>query len=230
MAQKPKLKKRILSSAPVHFLGSLMFSLLMRGMFLTARVKRDFPESMQAYFRGEVPAIFCFWHGRMIMHPFVRPPKRTMSVLISHHNDGALITATMRWLGIDSVRINSRRSNTRTLRELIAVTARKGNIAITPDGPRGPFQQAAGGAAYVASKTGYPIVPVTFSARRHWRLRSWDQFMIPKFFTQIQFIASAPIHVAADMADVDLDQITAQLEAELIRITLAADITCGVAR
>ena len=230
MAKKPKLKKRILSSAPVHFLGSLIFSLLMRAMFLTARVKRDFPESMQAYFRGEIPAIFCFWHGRMIMHPFVKPPHRKMFVLISHHNDGALITATMRWLGIDSVRINSRRSNTATLRQLVKVTEHSDNIAITPDGPRGPFQQAAGGAAYVASKTGYPIVPVTFSARRHWRLRSWDQFLIPKFFTQIHFIASAPIHVANDTTDADLDQITAQLETELIRITLVADITCGIAR
>jgi lysophospholipid acyltransferase (LPLAT)-like uncharacterized protein len=230
MAKKSSLKKRILSSAPVHFLGSLIFSLLMRGMFLTGRVTRDFPESMQPYARGELPAIFCFWHGRMLMHPFVRPGNRSMSVLISHHNDGALITATMRWLGIGSVRIHSRRNNAKTVRELLAVTERGGNIGITPDGPRGPFQQAAGGAAYVASKTGYPMIPVTFSARRHWRLRSWDQFLIPKFFTQIHFVAGDPIHVIRDTEDDVRDALTTQLATELTRITLAADITCGVAQ
>lgn len=229
MAGKPSLKKRVLKSGPVHFFGSFVASLIMRAIFISSRVQYQFPQSVLPYLHSEAPAIFCFWHGRMIMHPFVKP-KRPMYVLISHHNDGALITMTMKWFGIDSVRTARKRGGTPAIRELLAVAHRADNISITPDGPRGPFQVAADGAAYVAQKTGYPIVPVTFSASRHWRLRSWDKFMVPKFFTRILFIAGEPIIVstAPENEDAAIALGTAQLQEYLVRITAEADQTLGV--
>lgn len=224
---KKSLQKRLLSSPLVHFFGTLIFSLLLRSIYCTSRVHQQMPAECDPYLHGEKPAIFCFWHGRMIMHPFIRPP-RSMHVLISQHNDGALITRTMRWFGIDSVRVARKRGSTPAMRELFAVTQRAENIAITPDGPRGPFQKAADGAAYVAMKTGYPLIPVTFSARRHWRLRSWDKFMIPKWCTQIQFVADQPIFVVGDDDDAALAATTAMLEKTLVDITAQADIMCGV--
>lgn len=227
MGATTSLKKRIASASLVHFFGTLVFSLLLRIVFLTSRVQYQFSEKALPYLSGAQPAIFCFWHGRMIMHPFVKPRGRRMYVLISHHNDGALITRTMRWFGIDSVRIARKRRGVTAMRELFAVTERGDNIAITPDGPRGPFQQAADGAAYVAMKTGYAIIPVTFSARRYWRLRSWDRFMIPKFFTRIVFIAVDPM-ILSDEGDAALQTATATLETCLTDITAQADGMLGV--
>ncbi|OYW13455.1 MAG: hypothetical protein B7X02_02170, partial [Rhodospirillales bacterium 12-54-5] len=72
MRKKSSLKKRIFSSHAVHFFGSLLFSLLMRGMFYSARVRYQFSPAVVSYWENNDPAIFCFWHGRMIMHPFVK--------------------------------------------------------------------------------------------------------------------------------------------------------------
>ena len=150
-----------------------------------------------------------------------------MYVLISHHNDGAIITAVMKWFGIDSVRGSKKLGSTAALRNLLDITERGGNISITPDGPRGPFQKAAQGAAYVAAKTGYPLLPVTFSASRYWRFRSWDKFMLPKPFGRVQFVASIPQTVRAE-DEATLAAATATLEQTMAKITVEADRLCGV--
>ncbi len=227
MARRP-LKKRILNSPVVHFVLSLLMSLAMRAIYLTCRHEKIlFAEESTPYYNGELPAIFCFWHGRMIMQPFVKPPRRSMSVLISHHNDGALITATMLWFGIGSVRGSKKLGSTQAVRSLLDISERGGNIAITPDGPRGPFQKAAQGAAYVAAKTGYPLLPITFSASRHWRFKSWDKFMMPKPFSRLTYVVGPLLRATGD-SDEAVATTTAALEETLTRITAEADRTCGV--
>lgn len=227
MARKKSLSKRIFRTRAMHFMLSVIASLLMRFIYLTSRVEKRFPDVTLPYLRGENPAIFCFWHGRMIMHPFVKPPGRTMSVLISHHNDGALITETMRRFGVGSVRGSKKLGGTKALLDLFRVTEAGGNISITPDGPRGPFQKAAPGAAYVAAKTGYPLIPITFSANRYWRFGSWDKFMLPKPFSRILFIAGTPITATGEDEKAGA-AITATLEADLAFITQEADLARDV--
>jgi lysophospholipid acyltransferase (LPLAT)-like uncharacterized protein len=225
---RARLTKRLLNSRAAHLVLSFIMSLIMRAIYVSSRVRKQIPAETLPYIKGEKPGIFCFWHGRMIMHPFVKPPPRPMYVLISHHNDGALITATMKWFDIDSVRGSKKLGSTQALRNLFDVTERGGNISITPDGPRGPFQKAAQGAAFVAAKTGYPIIPITFSASRHWRFGSWDKFMLPKWFGRIQFVVAPPQFVGAEDEAV-LTAATAALEQTMIAITAEADQLCGVA-
>jgi lysophospholipid acyltransferase (LPLAT)-like uncharacterized protein len=110
----------------------------------------------------------------------------------------------------------------------MSITASGSNLGFTPDGPRGPFQQAASGAAFVAAKTGYPLLPITFSATRHKRLRSWDRFMIPLLFSRIVFVADDPIW-AEDASSSGVTQTTHRLTTSLNRITAEADAICGIA-
>lgn len=226
MAKRP-LKKRILNSRVMHFVLSLIMSLIMRLVYVTCRKEKRIPDASLPYTTGAKPAVFCFWHGRMIMQPFMKPKNRTMSVLISHHNDGALITATMLWFGIGSVRGSKKLGGAQALRALLEVTARGGNIAITPDGPRGPFQQAADGAAFVAVNTGYPLVSISFSASRYWRFKSWDKFMMPKPFSRLVYVVSQPQDVRSDAADA-VQLATQQLQQHLSEQTAEADAACGV--
>jgi len=39
------------------------------------------------------------------------------------------------------------------------------------------------GAVYLASESGLPIVPIAVSYGRCWRLKSWDEFLVPWPFT-----------------------------------------------
>ena len=221
-------RKQFLKSHFVHHTLAFLVSLLMRLIYLTCRVEKIAPLETLPYLSGEKPGVFCFWHGRMIMYPFLKPPGRTMSVLISHHNDGALIRMTLRWFDIGSVRgSSSNRRGSKALKDLLQVTQAGGNISMTPDGPRGPFQKAKPGAAFIAAKTGHPLLPVTYSTTRPKRLRSWDKFMIPMPFSRIVFMMAPPIFVA-DNDEAALDAATIALETQLTALTRENDIACGV--
>jgi lysophospholipid acyltransferase (LPLAT)-like uncharacterized protein len=48
----------------------------------------------------------------------------------------------------------------------------------------------------LARLSGAPIVPVAVGASREWRLRSWDEFRIPRPFTRCVVRFGEPIHVS----------------------------------
>lgn len=187
--------KRVLKSPAVQWLLSLLMSLWLRFVYATSSKRVEMPENARPYMNGEKQAIFCFWHGRMILHPFKKPPGRNMRVLISHHRDGALITAVLKWFGIGTVRGSSRKGGDAAIRELLAVIANGDNISITPDGPKGPAFIAQHGAAYVAQRTQLPLVPISFGTSRGKHFRSWDKFLLPKPFSRVVFVVGEPIHV-----------------------------------
>ncbi len=227
--QRNVLRKRVVNRVFVQWLLSHLVALLMRFVYLTSRIERQPTEAALPYMHGEKPAIFCFWHGRMIMQCFIKPPHHKMVVMISQHNDGALITAIMRRFRIGAARGSSKRGGREAVRAMLDIASRGDNLCFTPDGPRGPNQVAAPGAAFTAMKTGYMLVPVSFSATRHWRNHSWDRFMIPKPFGRIHYRIGDPITVAPDSDAEALAAASAHLTAALNHLTAEADAACGVA-
>lgn len=185
--------KQLLKQPAVRGFVTLLISVLLRIIRLTARVQSIAPEATLPYMSGAQQGIFCFWHGNMIMHPFHKPKGRKMAVLISHHRDGAVITSVLGWLGIGTVRGSTRKGGANAMRGLFAACERGTNIAITPDGPRGPVYEAKNGAAMLARTTGLPLIPVAFAASRGKVFSSWDRFMLPYPFARIVFVAGAPI-------------------------------------
>jgi lysophospholipid acyltransferase (LPLAT)-like uncharacterized protein len=98
------------------------------------------------------------------------------------------------------------------MREL-EVAARAGrDLAVTPDGPRGPRGSVAPGAARVAAATGIPIVPVGVSASRAWRARSWDRFLVPKPGARVWVTYGEPFRVEVP-DDAARDRIARGMEA-----------------
>jgi lysophospholipid acyltransferase (LPLAT)-like uncharacterized protein len=73
-------------------------------------------------------------------------------------------------------------------------------VAVTPDGPRGPARKFASGALVAAQRVGAPIIGIGVSASRAWRLRSWDQFMIPKPFARVNVVYTPATLVTATSA------------------------------
>lgn len=86
----------------------------------------------------------------------------------------------------------------------------------------GPRFKAQPGVILLARKTGYPIVPVTYSARKIKIFSSWDRFLLPFPFTRCRVIEGQPVRVPMT-ADRAQQEICRQiLEAELCRITRSA--------
>ncbi len=222
------LKKRLLKSAPVIWLGSQLLALWLRFVYATSRVEKQCSAESLPYMGGEKTAIFCFWHGRMVMQPFTRPKGRRLAVLISRHADGRMISAIVRRLSIETVHGSRGKGVRPALEGMLGVLKEGGNVAITPDGPRGPQQKAAEGAAYVALQSGMPIIGTSFASTKHIRFKTWDRFMLPKPFGRIVFVIAAPIFLSGESSDEAIATGTQIIEQALNSITVEADRLCGV--
>ena len=123
-----------------------------------------------------------------------------VAILISSHRDGELIAQVAHRLGYRSVRGSSSRGAGRALLGMVRELERRREVAVTPDGPRGPAERFATGALVAAQRSGAYIVPVAATADRAWRLRSWDRFLIPKPFARVTVAYGPPTRVLAASA------------------------------
>jgi lysophospholipid acyltransferase (LPLAT)-like uncharacterized protein len=142
------------------------------------------------------PFIFALWHGQLL--PLLwHHREEGVLVLISEHRDGELVARAARSLGYGLIRGSSTRGAERALISLVRELQAGHEVAITPDGPRGPAMTFAPGALVAAQRSDSFILPVAASADRAWRLRSWDKFMIPKPFARVTVAYGAPAKVIA---------------------------------
>ena len=198
----------------------------MRVVGLTSRiiwVNRAIREELEAKGQG---FIYAFWHGRQVFLVYLHQKDR-IHPLVSQSRDGELIARVCRSFGIEPVRGSSSRGGTEALLDLKAILEKGERVGFTPDGPRGPLHQVQPGALFLAQKTGRPIVPVAYGARRRWLVKSsWDEFMVPKPFNRICMTYGVPIAVQAHD---DLEQKAVELQEALNRVTQEADSIAGVA-
>ncbi len=188
------LSKRLLKHPCTQAILSHLLAAYIRLVMLTSRKEFHIHPDAEIFMRGEQNAIFAFWHGRMMMLPAINPPRK-MHVLISEHRDGKLISQVINHFGQDTVVGSSSKGGTEAVRNIVRLLKKGDNISITPDGPRGPNQQAEAGIVTIAKLSKKPVLSVTFYASKHKRLRSWDRFMVAKPFGRIVFCIGAPIMI-----------------------------------
>ena len=133
------------------------------------------------------PIIFVFWHGQML--PLLYHHRhQQVSIMVSEHEDGEIITRIASTLGYRAVRGSTSRGAARALLAACRVLEDGFDVAISPDGPRGPARSFAPGAVVIAQRSGAPILPVGMSATSAWRLKSWDRFVIPRPFSRVRIV------------------------------------------
>jgi len=140
--------------------------------------------------------IFALWHGHLLPLLWYHRDQSVM-VLISEHRDGELVARAASSLGFGLIRGSSTRGADRALISIVRELQAGHEVAITPDGPRGPAAKFAPGALVAAQRSDSFILPVVAVADRAWRLRSWDRFMIPKPFARVTIAYGNPTKVFA---------------------------------
>jgi lysophospholipid acyltransferase (LPLAT)-like uncharacterized protein len=143
-----------------------------------------------------------------------------LAALVSASKDGGFLAAILERFGVQPVRGSSSRRGAQALLELTSWADRGYNLAITPDGPRGPRYQVQPGAISLAQVTGLPIVPVSYSLGAKIRLKSWDQFQIPLPFSRCTMVFEKPIWVERGASDEEREQLRLELEHRLRGITI----------
>lgn len=156
-------------------------------------------EALDQFRARNETVVFSLWHGQMLPLLF-HHRGQGVSVLISEHGDGEIIARIAQRLGYRTVRGSTSRGAARALLGLVRELEDGHDLAITPDGPRGPAKSYAPGPLIVAQRSGRPILPTVVSVSAAWHLKSWDRFMIPKPFARVTVAYGDPIFIRAEDA------------------------------
>jgi lysophospholipid acyltransferase (LPLAT)-like uncharacterized protein len=207
---------------------------LVRLLGVTWRVRVVGGEDVEGLWRAGRPVIYIVWHGRILLVPWLNARlRRTRGaraplVLASRSRDGDLVTRFVTRFGMPVVRGSSSRGGGTALRALVAAVRRGTDVAIVPDGPRGPREQLQPGVVALAALTGAPVVPLAVGARPARRLRSWDRFLVPMPFARCVLAFGPTVRVGPDA---DRERAGKELERALADVTARADaLVAGAAR
>jgi len=219
----PKPRKRtsgvVVPNQPRWFqrLAALIIFCTARAYAMTLRSRWIDPENIRDQIDG--PAIYCLWHNRLILcveayrqHNRGRRLGKGIAALISASKDGAFLAAILERFKVQPVRGSSSRRGPQALLELTSWAERGYDLAITPDGPRGPCYVVQPGVMSLAQLTGLPVIPFGFHAHRKIQLKSWDRFQIPLPFSRCDFRPGPPIRVPRELTDAQREEIRLQLE------------------
>ena len=142
------------------------------------------------------PILFALWHGQMLPLLWYHRDQG-VAVVVSEHNDGEIIARILEWMGYRLIRGSTSRGADRALLGIVKTLKQGNDVAITPDGPRGPARKFAPGAVVAANRAAAPIVPALAHVDRAWKLSSWDGFIIPKPFARITIAYGPPTRIEA---------------------------------
>lgn len=198
----------------VGFIGAPLLRLLWR----TLRVSVDDRGKLLCRAFGQ-PVIYAFWHNRMLLLPPFHKSNlsgRRCICLISASSDGEMIARVVERFGIKSARGSSSRRGKEALWELAIHFENGTDVAITPDGPRGPRYNVQQGIIGLAQRTGAPIYPVSYTADRKIELKSWDRFLIPLPFAHCRVIIGEPIFVQRARTEGEFEMERKKLEDALL--------------
>ena len=194
----------------------LLLAWLIRGWMGTVRTREHFhdPEMEPSHPNNRQKYIFAFWHEHILYLAARYGHHKNAAILISSHADGEIIAQVVRWIGIKAVRGSTSKSGVVALLSMMKA-AQQLHLAITPDGPRGPRRVAQLGTVFLASRTGYPIVPIGVHYHRAWYAPSWDRFGVPWLFSRAAGIAGEPLVVPPHLSKEELEPYARELERRL---------------
>ena len=195
----------------------LMFALVKAG---TATLRLRWTDRSGHFENGKAgPAIYCVWHDSLALsmsayYGYVhrRSQSAGLAALVSASKDGGFLAGALECFGVQPVRGSSSRRGAQALRELTTWGRRGYDLAITPDGPRGPRHRVQEGVIALAQLTELPIIPVAIRLGWKFRLRSWDRFQIPFPFARCEIVYEKEIRIAREAAESEREALRLRVE------------------
>lgn len=147
--------------------------------------------------------IYCFWHGKQFMPVMAmhRLGNKKHVALVSTSRDGEMLTTWLKALGYKVIRGSSSKNAVSSLKKLLNYAENGYSLGIAADGPRGPIFQAKSGSIYLAAKTGLKIVPIGTYYKKAYQLDTWDEYQLPKPFSEVIFYLGEPLVVPKEAAN-----------------------------
>ena len=170
--------------------------------------------------------IFSIWHNRLALSLMMYrryvvrfAPERRMAAMVSASRDGGLLARVLEHFSVEPVRGSSSRRGPQALREMISWAERGYDLALTPDGPRGPCYQVQDGVVSTAQLTDLPIIPVSYHLNWKFRPKSWDRFQIPLPFARCRIRTGEIVRVPREATESERETLRQRLEETMKAIT-----------
>ncbi len=206
-------------------LGAWLVFALVRAVSATLRYQWT---DQSGYFEGGSagPAVYCVWHNRLALcmveyYGYAKKHNQTpgMAAMVSASKDGAFLAAILECFGVQPVRGSTSRRGPQALIELTGWAERGYDLALTPDGPRGPCYVVQEGVISLAQVTGLPIIPASYYLAWKVRPKSWDRFQIPLPFSRCEMLLGKPVRVPRDASDAEREALRQELQRMLKEIS-----------
>jgi hypothetical protein len=207
------MKSEFWYKVSLHLIPSLL-SYLMRVWFSTCRVTVHGQEFRGVGIAGENPVVGSFWHYSFL-YTFYHNRKEKAVAMVSGSKDGEYLSRFIQKFGTKIVRGSRNKGGISALKGLIR-TMRDGYCAaIVADGSQGPARIVQAGAILLASRTGFPVLPMGWSASHYIRINSWDATAIPYPFSKIDFFYGEPLEVPPKINAEEIEKYRLILEERL---------------
>jgi lysophospholipid acyltransferase (LPLAT)-like uncharacterized protein len=223
-----QVRKNILRSETVRDFACWLVAQYIRLINLTQDLHVENGHIPEAFWNQKKPFILTFWHGRLLIMPFIWRKDLPIHMLISQHRDGLLIAKTVTHFNISCIAGSSTRGAGPALRAIMKKLKEGACIGLTPDGPKGPRMRSSDGIINIAKLSGIPIIPATYSAAPSLFMKTWDRFLVPRPFGKGIFIWGEPIVIPRDASNDQVESFNQLLEARLNAMTADADSRMGL--
>lgn len=200
MPLSPLISRHIIPFALKLLYASLRISVIPRGIQLP-----------------EKEAIITFWHGKMITGWLLAKklfPEKNITAVVSMSEDGKILAGALEQLGFSLIRGSSSKGGAAVKQAMQQALQNNHMVALTPDGPRGPANQFKFGTLRLASENHYSLIFADIRHNNPWKLKSWDQFEIPKPFSKTS-VKLHLINLPAFENEAEIESYTKQLAIQL---------------
>jgi lysophospholipid acyltransferase (LPLAT)-like uncharacterized protein len=133
----------------------------------------------------------------------------------SQNFESECLAGALRRLGYGLARGSSSRGGLKALAELARYLRSGKDAGFTVDGPRGPRFEAKPGPMLLAKRTGDPVLCFHVSLQRKIQLNTWDRTQVPLPFSRAFISKAAPIYLAKDASEAQLESAIARMQRTL---------------
>lgn len=169
--------------------------------------------------------VLAFWHGTMLIPWYVNRNKG-LAAMVSSSSDGDLLARTLQKWNYKVARGSSHKGGKEALDTLLDYASNGNTVAITPDGPKGPPKKMKAGAVVISKKTGIPLILLGVYNNKKIKLKSWDNFEIPKPFSKAVIYYSKPFFYDEDLTYEETGIKIREAEEELNKLQSKAEDIC----
>lgn len=225
-----KLRKRLSNSPRLNRFLARRFAAYIRLAYRTSTYSCEGMEEISAEIRAGRPVIMGLMHQRLMLSPFMFPPRDEGDIcsITSAAKAGKLAGLVQEEFGFQTVPLPRKQSHVALSRAIVGKMREGVSVGFAVDGPSGPSGVAKTVPLAWARLTGRPIYLTAFSARRGFRLGTWDRLFVPLPWTSGVILCERFAEdVPKKPTETETEALRLALETQLTALCARADAACG---